>query len=215
MNSANHRVIAVVRHGETDWNSQRRIQGQTEVPLNAAGHRQATTAAKVLRRAAASFDASFVWRTLTASPLGRAQETATMIANNLTGGGAITDVATDVAIIERDFGSAEGLPVTEAYETWPGLEVPDAEPLDKLANRAAAALRQYVLDAPGTVLVSHGAWIRAGLAHLTESDVPRVLNGEVWILRAFEDDANGWTFKTESFGRGTEDTRPSGTAFGR
>ena len=68
------------------------------------------------------------------------------------------------------------------------LRFPDAEPLDDLANRAAAALRQYVVEAPGSILVSHGAWIRAGLARITGDDVPRVLNGEVWILHAYEDD---------------------------
>ncbi|MGO3734906.1 MAG: histidine phosphatase family protein [Canibacter sp.] len=203
MSSRIQQVIAIVRHGETDWNSERRIQGQTEVPLNREGRRQAADAAVTLSEATAHFTAGSSWRTLTASPLGRAQQTAAIIAENLERDALSNNsIATDAAIIERDFGSAEGLPVTEAFETWPGLEVPDAEPLDDLANRAAAALRQYVVEAPGSILVSHGAWIRAGLARITGDDVPRVLNGEVWILHAYEDTAGRWVFETESFGRG-------------
>ncbi|HWU85383.1 MAG TPA: histidine phosphatase family protein, partial [Rhodocyclaceae bacterium] len=40
--------LCIVRHGETDWNAERRIQGQLDIPLNATGRQQAEAAARGL-----------------------------------------------------------------------------------------------------------------------------------------------------------------------
>lgn len=168
-------LLALVRHGETDWNRARRIQGRTEVPLNATGRAQALSAAE--RLSAVVPDA---WASVQASPLGRAIETADIIAERL--GLAAPDI--NDGLWERDFGEAEGLLVAESEARWPGLsEVPAAEPLERVARRSADAIRQLSQTNPGSVAVAHGAMLRAGLALLTGSDVPRILNGEIWILR--------------------------------
>ena len=57
-----------LRHGETDWNRDRRAQGQIDIPLNATGIAQAKAAAEVVR--------GLGLRTICASPLSRAYETA-------------------------------------------------------------------------------------------------------------------------------------------
>lgn len=165
--------IVVVRHGETDWNSERRIQGRSDLPLNDAGRAQAEAAGVVLASAGQ-------WRTIVSSPLRRAVETAEIIARRL----GLDAPLTDAALIERDYGSAEGLPVADAGRYWPGLDIPDAEPLDLLGRRAVDVLTLH-LARPGTVVVAHGALLRAGLTRLAGHAVPRIANGEAWLI---EDD---------------------------
>ena len=63
--------IYFVRHGETDWNKERKIQGQVDIPLNEFGRHLARETAKGLRDV--PFDVCFT------SPLGRARETAEII----------------------------------------------------------------------------------------------------------------------------------------
>ncbi|WP_087014071.1 histidine phosphatase family protein [Leucobacter sp. 7(1)] len=169
------RHIAVVRHGETDWNLAGRIQGRTEIPLNDTGRAQAAETATALARAAGSLGP---WAGLFASPLSRASETAEIIGRGL----ALPGPRIDEELWERDFGAAEGVCVPEAHERWPGLEIPDAESIDALAARTAGAFSRILAEAPGSIVVAHGAMIRAGLGRLTSTPMPRITNGEVWIL---------------------------------
>lgn len=170
-------VIALVRHGETDWNLAGRIQGRTEVPLNETGRAQAAATALDLAAAGVGLGG---WTGIRASPLGRAIETAEIIAAGL----SLAQPHIDDAFWERDFGPAEGVIVAEAQRTWPGLDVPGAEPLDALAERTANALTRVLSEAPGSIVVAHGAMLRTGLGHLTGSAMPRILNGEVWLLHS-------------------------------
>ncbi len=167
------RAIALVRHGETDWNLARRIQGRTEVPLNATGRAQAAATAQLL-----ADSPRYEWSGLHSSPLGRAIETARILGTTL----GLAEPTIDAALLERDFGPAEGLLVEEAQQRWPGLEVPGGESVEDLSLRAAGALERLLIDAPGTVAIAHGAMLRAGLSRLCGVDVPRILNGEVWVL---------------------------------
>jgi broad specificity phosphatase PhoE len=152
--------ILLLRHAETEWNLERRFQGWRDSPLSAAGREQAGSAARLL--AAAPLAA--VW----ASPLGRARETAAIIA-------APHDlpVREAEAIKEMGFGGWEGLTRDEVRARFPDkLEAwaetpheavwPGAEPLAAVRARALAglaALRQA--HAGQTVcLVSHGITCR-------------------------------------------------------
>ncbi|MGO3833989.1 MAG: histidine phosphatase family protein [Microbacteriaceae bacterium] len=177
-------AIALVRHGQTNWNVDRRIQGRTEVPLNDNGRAQARAAARTLASAevagalAATAGALSVVPEVVSSPLGRAIETAEIIAEAL----ALAAPSVKTGLIERDFGAAEGLGVAEAEARWPGLRVPDAEPLDTLSNRSAEVFQALLETSPGAIVVAHGAMLRWGLAHLCGIEMPRILNGEVWLL---------------------------------
>jgi broad specificity phosphatase PhoE len=72
-------MLTLIRHGETDWNLARRIQGGTDIPLNDTGRLQARDAAAALR---ARLDPE--QRTVVvASDLSRARETAEIIAGDL------------------------------------------------------------------------------------------------------------------------------------
>lgn len=164
--------IALVRHGETDWNLARRIQGRTDIPLNDTGRAQARATAEVL---AAAGD----WTGVRSSPLIRAVETAQILAQGL----GLNDPDRDERFWERHFGEAEGMGVDEAKHRWPGLDnIAGAEPLQPVAERTARALERVLTEAPGSIVVAHGAMLRLGLSEVSGTEIPRILNGEVWLL---------------------------------
>ena len=100
--------LILVRHGETDWNVQRRYQGQTDVPLSAPGRREAECVAERLTRQ--KIDAVY------ASDLARAWETAAIIArqNGL-------KVFPEPRLRELKFGVLEGLTFDEAQIQYPDM----------------------------------------------------------------------------------------------
>lgn len=172
MTAATPRSIALVRHGETDWNINRRLQGRTDIPLNETGQAQARAAAKLLREYRQD------WTAMISSPLGRAVETSQIIGSAL----GLAESSIDEALIERHFGEAEGLLVADAQVRWPGLNVPGAETTIDVAARSATAFGRLLTSAPGAVVVAHGAMLRLGLTELCQVEIPRVLNAEVWLL---------------------------------
>ena len=99
-------AIIFIRHGETDWNRQARLQGQQDIALNALGRRQAARNGRILPLLLGSAE----WRFI-ASPLGRATDT---MAIALEAAG-MTDTAfeTDDRLKEISFGSWEGLTPAE------------------------------------------------------------------------------------------------------
>jgi probable phosphoglycerate mutase len=146
--------LYLVRHGETDWNAQRRIQGATDIPLNAVGRGQAQTTGRLLARRR--------WDGIFASPLQRAQETAEIIAREL----GMSGPATIDAIAERNYGEAEGLTWDEVERAFPNdSPVPGRESREDVADRALPALIALAAGHPGEslIVVSHGGVIRAVL----------------------------------------------------
>jgi 2,3-bisphosphoglycerate-dependent phosphoglycerate mutase len=99
------RVLAI-RHGETAWNVDTRIQGQLDIPLNDTGRWQAQR----LARAVAEEGISAVY----SSDLLRALETAQSVAR-----GSGQPITTDIGLRERGFGVFEGLTFREIEERWP------------------------------------------------------------------------------------------------
>ena len=102
-------TILLVRHGETDWNAEGRIQGQTNSPLNERGRAQARALADELSGDDDSISAVY------ASDLDRARETAEILAGRLD-----LPVVVDPALRERNFGSWENRTVDELEARWPG-----------------------------------------------------------------------------------------------
>ena len=150
----------LVRHGETDWNRERRYQGQRDTPLSATGRAQAEAAGRLL----AGERLQAVW----SSPLQRARETAAAIAvpQGLT-------VQVDEAFGEMRFGQWEGLTVDDVsarfpalYRQWadtPHLVVPPgAETLDEVRARALKGLEDLreAHDGQTVCLVTHGVTSR-------------------------------------------------------
>ena len=92
--------LYLIRHGETDWNKQKRMQGQTDIPLNEYGRKLAHITAEAI----SDIDFDIVY----SSPLIRAKETAEI----LTGGRNI-HITTDERLKEISFGNDEGVPSME------------------------------------------------------------------------------------------------------
>jgi broad specificity phosphatase PhoE len=122
--------LYLVRHGETDWNRQHRIQGLTDIPLNATGRRQARAAGKLLARRN--------WNDIYASPLSRATETASIIAGQT----GLAEPKPVDALVERNYGEAEGLNFIEIDRRYPNRsEVPGQESRAEVIERVVPALR--------------------------------------------------------------------------
>ena len=92
--------VLIIRHGETDWNKKRLIQGTIDIPLNDVGKSQAKMAHDALENE--NIDAVF------ASPLIRARETAEIVV-----GERNLPIMYDKRIAERKFGVAEGMNIDE------------------------------------------------------------------------------------------------------
>jgi broad specificity phosphatase PhoE len=149
-------TILLVRHGETDWNLQRRVQGHTDRPLNDTGRAQAVALADALE--GKRIDAIY------SSDLLRAHQTARIVAERR--GLEVTVVP---ELRERDFGTWEGLTDEEIFERFPHARTSswgDAETREQMTQRVHGALEQIAAEQPdGNVLViTHGGPVRVLLA---------------------------------------------------
>lgn len=169
-------TLTLVRHGQTDWNARRLIQGSTDIPLNEVGRSQALDVAERLRIEPPA-DAPTV---VASSDLSRAQETARTIARVL----GVAEPRSYPALRERNYGDAEGVNVDEyraRWGDWTTADVPNAESWPHLRARAVKGLRHIVRDArratapvaPNVVVVAHGALIREVIRHASSGAFPQ------------------------------------------
>jgi len=149
------RVLAI-RHGETAWNVDSRIQGQLDVPLNDIGRWQAHRLA--LAVSDEGIDAIY------ASDLLRAMQTAQAVA-----AGCGREITTDPGLRERGFGVFEGMTYTEIQQRYPEMSerwrkrdptfgAPGGETLRDFFDRSVATVTRLALAHPGQTIavVSHG-----------------------------------------------------------
>ena len=191
-----HPTLYLVRHGETDWNAEGRLQGQRDVPLNGLGRAQAEAAGRRLGELlpdAGGLD-------YVASPLGRTRTTM----EGLRGALGLDPAAyrLDPRLREIAFGDWEGSTWKEIRRRDPARArardfdrygyVPPGEGAESYAMLAERVL-PVVLELPApAVVVSHGGVTRAllvALGHLSPREAPRF---EVWQGRVLLVDAAGW-----------------------
>jgi probable phosphoglycerate mutase len=158
-------LLYVIRHGQTDWNAERRLQGQKDIPLNDTGRAQAAQNGQTMRRLVGAAESySFV-----ASPLSRTRETMQILRQSM--GLDPLDYRTDERLVEVSFGDWEGQTLKEvravapdkvkarSADKWsfipPG---PTAESYEILSWRVGAWFQ--ALEGP-TITVSHGGVIRS------------------------------------------------------
>lgn len=141
-----------LRHGETDWNAKSLAQGRVEVPLNPNGIAQAHAAAERLKHRGI--------RQIICSPIGRARDTAEIVAAAID-----ASIAIDPGLRECAYGVMEGQPMFEGswFADWvTGKATPDgAESFATLRHRATAAINRATADPPPVLVLAHGGFFRA------------------------------------------------------
>ena len=185
-------VLYYIRHGETDWNRESRLQGQREIPINATGRAQARLSGEILRDLIArepEIPIEYV-----SSPLGRARETMEIVRATL--GLAPQSYRVEPRLAEISFGSWEGFTLDELRAASP--EAVAARERDKWdfappGAESYAAMSQRVRGwydalARATVAVAHGGTLRGlvvqlGIFPSEEAPYLDIGQGVVYVIR--------------------------------
>ena len=153
--------IYVVRHGQTNWNIEHRLQGCTNIPLNDVGIHQAQNLAKTFK----NIDADFIL----SSPLQRAFDTASIINQykNL-------NIQIEPRLTERGFGDFEGLNDISSFDCnidklldyYLNYSLHNVEPIQNVFERVSLLLLDLKVNYPNQkiILATHG-----GIAQVLES----------------------------------------------
>jgi broad specificity phosphatase PhoE len=112
----NSSVFYFVRHGETDWNAERRLQGQLDIPLNDVGRLQSAQSGSTLRGLIAADRKAPAHFAFISSPLSRARET--------------MEILRDVLGLPREGYSVEPRLAEMSFGRWEGLTYPQVQVLD-------------------------------------------------------------------------------------
>lgn len=152
--------LLLIPHGQTDWNAEGRVQGHTDIPMNAHGREQARRLAHSLRPEKIA--------AIIASDLRRASETADFVSAQVH-----VPIRIDARLREIHFGDWEGLTAKEiavhdpaGWERWEKGSLtspPRGESLQSLAHRLETALREAIAtDSPdgAILLVAHRGSLR-------------------------------------------------------
>jgi len=188
MNASKLTTFYIVRHGETDWNNKKLLQGFTDIALNKTGENQAKDLAVVLKDV--KFDLAF------SSDLVRAKKTAEIIVLEKK-----LAVETTRLLRERTFGKFEGKPLSDFHSAQKLLKdlsyeqrrthhmAEDMESDEEVARRVFTFIREIAIANLGKtiLLTTHGGVLRTILIHLgqmsyEESDNSKVSNGAYVVL---------------------------------
>lgn len=170
--------ILLARHGETEWNAIRRVQGWTDIPLSEKGQTQAEALARRLSRTPLA--------AVYSSDLSRAAQTAAPVAARQ---GLTVQTVPDLR--EKGFGEWEGLTQTDLERDYPDLWhryhvardlealVPGGETWPQVQARLSGVLRRILAAHPGpeetVLLVGHGGSGRAVILEALQAPLPTLL----------------------------------------
>ncbi len=172
--------LFLVRHGETEWNKEGRIQGVADSPLTERGRLQASYMGESLLTLGVPFTEMY------SSPISRATETATIIGDKL--GKAYR---LDERMKERNFGIFEGFTRKEVAQKFPhevkmnreqsGFVIPKGESREHLLNRVKECFSDLVALHGGedVLLVTHGGWISMALRYVLH--IPMIIENRFVI----------------------------------
>ena len=175
-------TLYFMRHGETDWNAEARLQGQQDVPLNDVGRAQAAEAGRRLAAVLPEPD-SLPWQV---SPLGRTRETAELARKAI--GLPPNRYKLDDRLKELTFGNWEGKTWAElrsidrnmvkarSSDKWAYVP-PRGESYAMLRDRIAGWLKSVNQD---LVIVSHGGVARVLLALIAGMPTGEAAEAAIW-----------------------------------
>lgn len=154
-------MLYLLRHGQTDWNIEKKIQGQADIPLNKLGEYQALSAADTMK--------IYHLDTIISSDLWRARRTAQIVGETL----GIKHTC-DARWREYDFGeltgqSSKGLTVDVSKRLANDAAKYGAEPFNAAFNRVAGAMRDIDFDRD-TLVVTHGGLLRIVMCFLEDQN---------------------------------------------
>jgi broad specificity phosphatase PhoE len=195
MINKNMTTFYIVRHGETDWNVNKIIQGQSDVPLNTNGEIQAKNIAKILNNI--KFDIVF------SSDLLRAKKTAEIIALEKKLVISVTKL-----LRERSFGKLEGKPSIHFKQYFDKLKNlshekrlshkldNDIESDEEMVNRLLLFLRETAIASRGknVLVVTHGGVLRVLLIHMGIFTYEEISNMRVENTARIKLDSDGIDF---------------------
>lgn len=202
--------VVVVRHGETDWNRDGRMQGHAPVPLNETGREQADRVGRYLAK-------EYAFDRIVSSELLRTRETTARIREHV---GEEVPVEFDPAWRERDLGVYQGLSYPDVHERFPefGLgeaavraasEVPESgESLLQVRGRVVDAWESLVENRnedERVLVVTHGGPIYMMLGHVKSMEIDEALLSH--------SQANCGVNEFRANGEGTELVRENVTAW--
>jgi len=157
-------MIYIIRHGQTEGNAAKLLQGRCDKPLNETGVEQARIVAERLREAGIRFTCVYT------SPLSRAMKTGAIVAEGV-------EQVVDERLIEMDYGPYEGMPLDDPapevlafFKDFAGTPAPAGmEPLADIVARLGAFLEDVRGEAAGhDILVStHAIAMKGALEYLT------------------------------------------------
>ena len=194
-------TLYLVRHGETNWNLEKRAQGVSDIPLNQTGKIQAKNLAKKLQ--------GIIFSKIYTSPLTRALETAEIMAKSL--GNAIVEMDN---FSELDQGMLEGLEFNEMNEKFPEffikwrvapgeVRMPGGETLGELQTRAWNGIEKihssHAREENPVLIISHNLTIISILSRILRVNLNhfrtfRQHNSSVNIIE--NDSKRGWNVVT-------------------
>jgi broad specificity phosphatase PhoE len=187
-------ILYYIRHGETDWNVEGRLQGQRDLPINANGRAQAYRCGEVLRDLFARDAINPASLDFVSSPLGRTRETMERLRAALQLDPASS--RTDSRLTEVSFGQWEGFTLAELGARFPdaiaarerdkwNFTPPDAESYAAMSRRMREWYDTLTRD---TVAVAHGGTFRGlivqlGIASKEEAPFLDVKQGVVYVIQ--------------------------------
>ena len=178
--------LFLVRHGESTYNAEGRLQGQADPPLTQRGRAEAETLARALDGVAPAQAIS--------SDLVRARETAALL--------GYPAPRTDARLREIHVGEWQGRMLAEfppgPEPSWRGgpLVPPGGETWPELVTRVGGIVDELLADSGPWLVVAHGGVVRAAIAHLTGADARQLAgpaNASVTVLAGRRLLAYAWT----------------------
>ena len=163
-------MIYIMRHGQTDKNQAKLLQGRSDVPLNEIGVAEAKAAGEWLQQQGIAFDRVY------ASPMTRAVQTAGIVTGGQT-------VITDERLLEMDYGPYEGMDLTNPapeiitfFRDFVNNPAPEGmEPLSDVVKRMGDFLEDLEGMEGNILIATHAVAMKGALEYLSPSS-----NGSYW-----------------------------------